>query len=246
MERDGDEVLDTYELSDLELERQEVEKAIGKYIYYIDKGNSSLHDFFDDLRVSSPEEIIKIKDGLEEIKFTDFSVYRTEKYWGTYMDAKEVILPPKVKQIKGSPRLYILAYNGGMYNLPVLEYPKSIAPFLKWLKKKKKISYSSKPCIWNGDKTIYDKSGNLDWVEVMYNSSYGYPIKNLKTKEDISDYNTWLLSKYKPEVERYNKSVRMLHLVVPTAALNPTEIDITQADVDEFIDFWNNKYQVKR
>lgn len=248
LEHYGSEV-ETHSDKSGEERRKKMENIIGKHAYRVDKGEWPLSNFFDEIQESSPEEILPVGEEVEEIRFTDFSIYRFKDGYAIYMDAKEVILPPKTKQERGSPRLYIIAYDRKIYNLPVLEYPKSIAPFLKWLKKKKKLSYTSAPTIWNGDKTktLYDKSGNIDWVALRYDCScYGYPIKNLKTKEDIDDYNSWLMGKYKADVEKHNKTNGDFRRISDPTKLNPIEIDITQVDVNEFIDSWNNKYQVKR
>lgn len=246
---EGDEVYDVSDDARTEEVRQRLEKATGKTIYVIDKGGFFVDEFFDSISESNPTEVIDINGDFEEIKFTDFSLYHVKgfTYSPVFMDAREIILPPKSEQSRGLRRLYILAYDGKLYNLPELEYPRTIVPFLKWLKKKKKLSYTSSPMVWNGDKKIYDNNGDLSWIDICCGgASYGYPIKNLKTKEDIREYNTWLLGEYKTKVEAHNKINKYTNLIVPVTKLNPTELSITQSDVDQFINEWNNKYQVKR
>lgn len=247
---EGSEVYDFRDDEETEKTRQELEEITSKTICVIDKGENFVRDFF---RSTNPAELIDLGD-FYELKFPEFSLYwhyRAGGWNATFMDAREIILPPKSTAEKGPKRLYVLAYDGKMYNLPELEYPRAISPFLKWLKKKKKMSYTSAPAIWNGDKKIHDEKGELNWVELMYGSCYGYPIKNLKSKDDLREYNVWLLGEYKAEVEKYNKTLertygRYLKVVSLPTKLDPTEIAITQADIDDFIKEWNNKYQVKR
>ena len=245
----GDEYVDHGVDKRGEAARLEAEKIVGKTLYVIDKGEFPLGEFCDTLDNS---EFIKHSDDLFELEFEDFSVYGNNNWYGgrwhiQYMDAKEVILPLKKDLKRGAIRLYIIYVDGKLKYLPELEYPTTIAPFLKYLKKKKKLSYLGKPMLWNSDKTIFDKDGKISY-EWNWNCCKGYPMRNIKSLEGLNEYNTWLYGKevgslindWNADSTCYTK----IHL--PKDKLDPERIDITQADVDDFIVEQNSRYQVKR
>ena len=280
---EGSEAYDFRDDEKTESIRQELEKLTGKTICVIDKGGSFVEDFFNNIKSEKPTELIDLGD-FYELKFPDFSLYYLYKagyYWNTtFMDAREIILPPKSTSERGQKRLYIARINRKLYKLPELEYPKTMVQFLKWAKKKKKITFDHVD-LWNYEKKLVffktgdslGRDGAVDWDEVEggWGSNpffcEGYPIRNLKTEDDLIQYNTWLLGDYKTTIETSNKiynkcwkanksNPRSCYsdyywerriIDVPDKKLNPTEITtITQADVDQFINEWNNKYQVKR
>ena len=279
----GDEVYHVSDDARTEEIRQRLEKATGKAVYVIDKGSSFVDEFFDSISESNPTEVIDIDDEFEEIKFTDFSLYHVKGYTYSpvFMDAREIILPPKSTVERGIKRLYIVKLDGNLYKLPELEYPKIIVQFLKWAKKKKKLAINSIDEIWNYEKKIVffkagdslGRDGAIDWYETgdgYWGNQFfcnGYPVKNLKTEDDLVNYNDWLQSDYKSIIDasnkiykkcwqadkrtpggaRYHDSFWTGRIKTVPYKLDPTEITtITQADVDQFINEWNNKYQVKR
>lgn len=272
----GDEVYSVSEDSITEAVRKKLESITGKSIYVIDKGNSFVGDFIDDLEYSNPTEVIDLGD-FKEVKFKDFSLYRETSgsggwYPQAFMDAKEIILPPKSTVEKGQKRLYILYVGDKYFKLPELEYPKIIAQFIKWAKKKKKLTFAKADDIWNhsnnivlADKDSYPivrpedptDTDRIDWYRTGL-SCDGYPARNIKTEDDLVAYNNWLLGDYKKLVEKSNAAYkkvfkndswrwkREMNIPIP-GKLDPTPITtITQDDIDQFISEVNNRYKVSR
>lgn len=279
----GDEVYATSDDEETEKIRQELENITSKTIYVIDKGGGFVDEFFNDVKLTNPSEIIDLEN-FYELRFSDFSLYcqKRHHYWHrTFMDAREIILPPKSTVKKGAKRLYIVKIDGKIYKLPELEYPKIVVQFLKWAKKKKKLAFNSIDNLWNYDKKIvyFDvddrlgRGGAIDWYEtdgIYYGNSFfcdEYPIKNLKTEDDLKGYNVWLQSDYKSLIEASNKIYNDCwesdkktpggqkyrdffwsdNIKTVPGDLKPTEITvITQGDIDQFIAETNNRYQVRR
>lgn len=267
----GDKVYSVSEDSTTEAVRKKLESITGKSIYVIDKGSSFVGDFIDDLEYSNPTEVIDLGD-FKEVKFKDFSLYHEKSGWWrqTFMDAKEIILPPKSIVEKGQKRLYILYVGDKYLKLPELEYPKIIVQFIKWAKKKKKLTFAKADDIWNHsnnvvlvDKNSYpilhpedQDTDRIDWYRTGL-SCDGYPARNIKTEDDLVAYNNWLLGDYKKLVEKSNAAYKKafkgnsgwkweMNVPIP-GKLDPTEITtITQDDVDQFISEVNNRYKVSR
>ncbi len=249
--------------------RQRLEKITGKSICIIDKGGSFVSDFFSTV---DKKELIDLEGEFYEIKFKDFSLYLERKFTGgwinTFMDAREIILPPKSTVERGIKRLYILRSDSEFYALPELEYPKAIAQFLKWAKKKKKLgievddiwNHSSK-IVWEGE----NEEKRIDWI--WTETIEGYLVKNIKTEDDLVAYNLWLQSDYKKMVEESNAGYkswmknsgrftkgdynsqfwkRRYARSIPNQLIPIQITGISQADVDQYIEETNNRYKVSR
>ena len=250
----GDEICGASEDTEAEAYRKDLERITGKAIYAIDKGESFVGHFIDDLKDSNPSEVIDLGD-YEEVKFKDFSLYlKKSRWWGSrraYMDVKEIILPPKSTVEKGQKRLYILYVGGEYFKLPELEYKAD--DIWNHSHNVVLVDKDSYPIVQLKDQTDTDR---IDWYRTGL-SGKGYPARNIKTEDDLIAYNNWLLGDYKTLVEKSNAAYKKAfkgnsgwdwekNVLIP-GKLDPTPITtITQDDVDQFISEVNNRYKVSR
>lgn len=255
--------------SSAETERQIVEALTKKKIWVVVKGTSACRKFIKSLIDAKDPEVKQIGSGYYEIPFEDFSLYSRPLALGwteILMDAREVILPPKKTVEHASPRGYVFTIRSGAkashYFLPYLSYPKAILPFINWLKKKKKITLpKGKLILWNKDWKIEesrDKAGCYDLSSWEINiQSFGarVPLSNIKTAEQIDDYNSTLKNIVKPTLEKSRNDLtnqswfvpaRRKYIVCPDH-INVTTLDVTQEMVDEYIKDANSAtYKVLR
>ena len=111
----------------------------------------------------------------------------------------------------------------------------------KKLLKTKGYSYS----VWNKDNCKDFDKESKSWVI----SSYGfYMMKNIKTEDDLATYNDWLETFYKGWIrDVHNKRVKSPWGYVDPEnikPISPTPIPITQADVDQFVAEYNNRFKI--
>ncbi len=256
-----------------EAERQKAEKLAGKKLWVINKGASACINFFESLFDAKSTELRPLGDGYYELPFEDFSLYYQPCDIGwtdIYMDAREVILPLKKKVNYGSARGYIISlvtgnvFDGNRsvshYFLPYLTYPKAVLPFLKWAMKKKKLTLpNGNLSLWNKNQKIsndHAKPGlyNIDsWVVDVQSFGVGVPMSNIKTREQIDDFNTGLKTIIRPTLEKSKKDLDNCPWVVYRDKvfcpdhIDVSELNITQEMVDEYMNEVNNiTYKVLR
>ncbi len=257
----------------VEAERQKAEKLAGKKLWVINKGASACVNFFRSLFNAKSTELRPLGDGYYELPFEDFSLYHQPCDIGwtdIYMDAREVILPLKKKVEYSSPRGYIVSlvtgnvFDGNRlvshYFLPYLTYPKAVLPFLEWAMKKKKLTLpKGKLALWNKNQKIsndHAKSGlyNIDsWVIDIQSFGVGVPMSNIKTREQVDDFNTGLKTVIKPTLEKSKKDLDNCPWVVYRDKvfcpdhINVSELGITQEMIDEYVNEANSiTYKVLR
>lgn len=256
-----------------EAERQDAEKLAKKKLWVINKGASACINFFRSLAKANSPELRPLGDGYYELPFEDFSLYHQPQDIGwtdIYMDAREVILPLKKKVDYGSPRGYIVSlitgnvFDGNRsvshYFLPYLTYPKAVLPFLEWAKKKKKLVLpKGKLALWNKNQKIsndHAKPGlyNIDyWMVDVQSFGVGVPISNIKTREQVDDFNTGLKTIIKPTLEKSKKDLDNCPLVVYRDKIfcpdhiDVTDLVITQDMINEYMTETNSvTYKVLR
>ena len=257
-----------------EAERQKAEKLAGKKLWVINKGAYACITFFRSLAKAKSPELKPLGDGYYELPFEDFSLYHQPLDIGwtdVYMDAREVILPPKKKAEYGQERGYIVSLIVGdidegnrsisHYFLPYLTYPKAVHPFLEWaVKKKKLILPKGKLILWNKNQKIetkYAKPGlyNLaSWEIEVQSFGVGVPISNIKTYDQISDFNNKLKNTILPTLEKSKKDLdncpRFVFdrdKVFCPDHIDVSELNMTQEVVDEYMNEVNNiTYKVLR
>ena len=241
--------------------RQDVSRLTGKKIWSVVKGASACHSFIHWAVENKPKEVINIGEGYYEVPFEDFSIYsQYSAHWlGTeiLMDAREVILPPKKTIGYGTERGYVVSVYDSVFNYyfcPYLQYPSSFVPFFKWLVKKKKISIpkgEEPPIIWNKDQVP------KDLIEWYHRTIYvtGVPMKNIKTADDLVDYNIWLKTVVVPSLTTMKKADGgktfgkdwLKHIHCPDNVNFTILSEITQEIVDEYIKETNGiTYKVLR
>lgn len=257
----------------VEAERQKAEKLAGKKLWVINKGASACIDFFESLAKAKSPELKPLGDGYYELPFEDFSLYHQPQDIGwtdIYMDAREVILPPKKKAEYGPTRGYIVSlvtgnvFDGNRlvshYFLPYLTYPKAVLPFLEWAMKKKKLTLpKGKLSLWNKNQKIsndHAKPGlyNIDsWAVDVQSFGVGVPMSNIKTREQVNDFNTGLKTIIRPTLEKSKKDLDNCPWVVYRDKvfcpdhIDVSELNITQEMVDEYMNEVNNiTYKVLR
>ena len=223
-----------YEM-DLKADATELEKAehIAKEkLWMIDKGVSFVYDF---MKKCEGEELGKgiIKWEFEQdIRFYDFP-------FGIFMNVRRIVLPPKkTVEVGKTKRLYVLKDGGNLYKTPMLLFPPSPKELIKWLRKKKKIKLGKDTEIWNHNET-------LDKWYISYT-----PMKNIKSEEDLIDYNSWIETEYRDWIVNvYNKNwTRIEFQGRPERAvkINPILLEIKQEDIDQFVIDYNNRFKVER
>ena len=187
------------------------------------------------------------------------------------MDAREVILPLKKKAGYGSLRGYVVSlvtgnvFDGNRlvshYFLPYLTSPKAVLPFLKWAMKKKKIVLPKGDLVlWNKNQKISDdhaKPGlyNISsWAIDVQSFGVGVPMSNIKTREQIDDFNTGLKTVIRPTLEKSKKDLTNCpwfshdrNKIFCPDHVDVSELNITQEIVDEYMNEVNNiTYKVLR
>lgn len=232
--------------------RQDVSRLTGKKIWSVVKGKIASMEFLFWAVENKPDDVIYLGEGYYEVPFEEFSIYgKYSKYHlgiEVLMDAKEVILPPKsTATLAKLSRTYVLSRADSTFHyylLPYLNYPNSLAPFIKWLGKKKKLVIKDL-VIWNKDQNIYKSPGAINlitWGNDVQ-ADLGAPMRNIKTEDDLNDYNEWLEKEVGPDLEKakasdpggsalWEKMVRCFHC--PTK-IDVVKVDITQSDIDDYI-----------
>ena len=75
-------------------------------------------------------------------------------------------------------------------------------------------------------------------------------MKNIKSEEDLIDYNSWIETEYRDWIVNvYNKNwTRREFQGKPERAvkINPTLLEIKQEDIDQFVIDYNNRFKVER
>ena len=256
-----------------EAERQDAEKLAKKKLWVINKGASACINFFRSLAKANSPELKPLGNGYYELPFEDFSLYHKPVDIGwtdVYMDAREVILPLKKKVDYGSPRGYIVSlvtgnvFDGNRsvshYFLPYLTYPKAVLPFLEWaMKKKKLVLPKGKLVLWNKNQKIsndHAKPGLYNiasWVIDVQSFGVGVPMSNIKTREQVDDFNTGLKTVIKPTLEKSKKDLDNCPWIVHRDKvfcpdhIDVSELGITQDMIDEYVNEANNiTYKVLR
>lgn len=223
-----------YEM-DLKADATELEKAehIAKEkLWLVDKGESFVYDFM------GKHDGVDLGNNCTRYDFEqDVRFYRI-RFLGIYMNVRRVVLPPKkTVEVGKTKRLYILKDWRNLYKTPMLLFPPSLKELLKWLKKKKKIKLGKDIEIWNHNETLDS------WT-------YTYtPMKNIKSEEDLIDYNNWIETEYRDWIDNvHSKEWRNVRGMDKSKAvkINPTILEITQEDVDQFVVDYNNRFSVER
>ncbi len=258
----------------VEAERQKAEKLAGKKLWVINKGASACINFFRSLFNAKSPELKPLGDGYYELPFEDFSLYHQPCDIGwtdVYMDASEVILPLKKTVNHSSTRGYIVSLVTGNvfegsrlvshYFLPYLTYPKAVLPFLEWAKKKKKLVLpKGKLVLWNKNQKIETKDAKPGLYNIAYwaidiqSFGVGVPMSNIKTREQIDDFNTGLKTVIKPTLEKSKKDPTNCpwfsydrNKVFCPDHIDVSDLDVTQDIVDEYIKEANSAtYKVLR
>ena len=223
-----------YEM-DLKADATELEKAehmAKEKLWMIDKGGSFVWDFM------LEHDGIEIEGG-KMIKFEQDIRFYLFPGHGLYMNVRRIILPPKkTVEVGKTKRLYVLKDGKSLYKTPMLLFPPSPKELLKWLRKKKKIKVGKDTEIWNRNET-------LDKWYISYT-----PMKNIKSEEDLIDYNSWIETEYRDWIVNvYNKYwTRREFQGKPERAvkINPTLLEIKQEDIDQFVIDYNNRFKVER
>ena len=223
-----------YEM-DLKADATELEKAehmAKEKLWMIDKGESFVLYFM------LEHDGIEIEGG-KMIKFEQDIRFYLFPGHGLYMNVRRIILPPKkTVEVGKTKRLYVLKDGKSLYKTPMLLFPPSPKELLKWLRKKKKVKVGKDTEIWNRNETL-DK----------WNISYT-PMKNIKSEEDLIDYNSWIETEYRDWIVNvYNKNwTRREFQGKPERAvkINPTLLEIKQEDIDQFVIDYNNRFKVER
>lgn len=215
-----------------DLER--LEKKVGEKLWAIDKGYGFVYDFVK----NHWEERDDIDWETDRWNFErDVKIYKMLD--GLYMNVKRVVLPPPTQMTESVKRIYILKDESGFYKLPLLSYPnRSLRLFLTWLKRKKKIKLGKELEIWN-------KNIKLDEFDFSF-----YPMKNIKSEEDLKAYNVWIVSEFREWIKNvYNPFWKVDSVIKDperTKEINPSEIEITQEDISEFVRGYNGKFKIER
>jgi hypothetical protein len=199
----------------------------------VDKGESFVYDF------------IKKHDGVDlgnnciRYDFEQDVRFYCFRFLGIYMNVRRVVLPPKkTVEVGKTKRLYVLRDGREFWKTPSLLFPSSPKDLLKWLRKKKKIKLGKDTEIWNHNET-------LDKWRISYT-----PMKNIKSEEDLIDYNGWIETEYRDWIVNvYNKNwTRIEFQGKPERAvkINPILLEIKQEDIDQFVIDYNNRFSVER
>jgi hypothetical protein len=228
---------DSYYLYEMDLKADvtELEKAehIAKEkLWLVDKGESFVYDFM------KKHDGVDLGNNCTRYDFEQDVRFYCIRFLGIYMNVRRVVLPPKkTVEVGKTKRLYILKDGRNLYKTPMLLFPPSPKELLKWLKKKKKIKLGKDTEIWNHNET-------LDTMIHSYT-----PMKNIKSEEDLIDYNNWIETEYRDWIDNvHNKFWTRVCVMDKSKAIriNPTILEITQEDVDQFVVNYNNRFSVER
>lgn len=215
--------------SDLE----KAEHIAKEKLWMIDKGESFVWDFMQKCNEESIEKGEMVKLEFEQ----DVRFYYLPRL-GLFMNVRRIVLPPKkTVEVGKTKRLYVLRDGRNLYKTPMLLFPPSPKELLKWLRKKKKIKLGKDTEIWNHNET-------LDTMVHTYT-----PMKNIKSEEDLSDYNGWIETEYRNWIENvHNKFWTRVCVMDKSKAvkINPTLLEIKQEDIDQFVTDYNNRFKIER
>ncbi len=237
---------------------KKLQELFKENLFIIDKGDWQLRDFFDSDKVQ-PEDVEDVGEGFVRIRFQDdINFYYNGA--GSYMNVRRIVLPPrKTVKVSDKERIYILQwfenteygdrkhYGSVFYNLPLLKYPSSIKDLLKWLKKKKKIKGGGTFMIWNKREDLYEddwNGGKRPRDDFKWND--GFPLWNIKTQKELDAYNEWLFTDYKKFNEEERDRLLYKDVFSKVHKIEPTEIPLTQKDVDDFCNEYNNRFKIER
>ena len=74
-------------------------------------------------------------------------------------------------------------------------------------------------------------------------------MKNIKSEEDLIDYNGWIETEYRDWITNvYSKEWKNVRVLDKSKAvkINPTLLEIKQEDIDQFVTDYNNRFKVER
>ena len=224
-----------YEM-DLKADATELEKAehmAKEKLWMIDKGESFVWDFM------AGHEVEEMEGGGRKYEFEQDVRFYYFPRLGIYMNVRRIVLPPKkTVEVGKTKRLYVLKDGRNLYKTPMLLFPPSPKELIKWLRKKKKIGVGKDTEIWNHNET-------LEKWHISYT-----PMKNIKSEEDLIDYNGWIETEYRDWIVNvYNKNwTRIEFQGKPERAvkINPTLLEIKQEDIDQFVTDYNNRFKIER
>ena len=223
-----------YEM-DLKADATELEKAehmAKEKLWMIDKGASFVWEF---MRRHNGEDL---GNGNERYDFEQEVRFYYLPRLGLFMNVRRIVLPPKkTVEVGKTKRLYVLRDGKNLYKTPMLLFPPSPKYLIKWLREKKKIKLGKDTEIWNHNET-------LDTMVHSYT-----PMKNIKSEEDLVDYNDWIETEYRDWIENvHNKFWTRIRVMDKSKAIkiNPTLLDIKQEDIDQFVINYNNRFKIER
>lgn len=207
----------------------ELEKKLGDRVelYLVIKGASSLNKYRKELEKIAQKQI-------NCIDFGDFNIWFNGEFNDyIFSDVKEVILPLiKTEEVSEKSRIYIgIDSKNKYYKLPTLFYPRNMRLFVNWLKKTKRINVNIKE-LWIKD----EKDGG--WF------SHLLLRKNIKTDADIVNYINYATEEYNNCLKEDDEDKAWLIKETIDGLNNIQTLNITQEDVEKFIDHTNNRYKI--
>lgn len=198
-----------------ELERLELET--GERYYYIISGETVIREF---IRYNNIEH--------KFLDFKDFKVCQKRNSTRLYINAREVILPPKRSiLVKGESRLYVVrnTRTKSLMLFPKLEYPIAILPFFTWLRLNGKINFKT------GE--IFNQP-HLETLDKI-------PLEDLKTTEQIARYKEYIKNELPTQ---YNSRLFRAREFMIKDLENMIAVNIDQSDIDKFIEEQKYRYKV--
>lgn len=207
----------------------ELEKKLGDRVelYLVIKGTFALVEYRRNLETEH--------GNIDCIDFREFHIWFEGDEFDIYVfsDVKEVILPlAKTESTLKKSRIYIGSDSKeNYYKFPELYYPRNMRLFVDWLRKTKRISVNIKE-LWTKD----EKEGG--WF------SHQLLRKNIKSDTDLINYLIYGIGEYKASLKENNKSKAELINRTLSRLSRPQFLDITQEDIEKFIDKVNNRYKV--
>lgn len=155
--------------------------------------------------------------------------------------------------VKTNKRIFIVEKKGDYtreyWKLPLLEYPESpeaILTLLRTLRYRKIIDVGEHTTAtnihlipWMHDVSLYD----ADYFPKPAEEVFPFPMRNIKTDEDLVSYNEWLKFDFQKHVYRMNNSTFVAEgwqdmVIKQTITLVPKLVDVTQFDVDRLCDLY--------